>query len=210
LFLENVAGDPTTNLYKRLIDSRTRETDFGAQSVSAGFQEEQGHAATIAFSDVPVSKMNDRDLSDVRGRVLDEFRRIASWKDGSPELVDFNNRLRSRVIETRRGLSKFVNSPPGFGFRGNGDEWEFQLGLLEKLGGLSSIGHHETRHWILSRRRWREIGMSGRSTFPNGNSRALRRGFWLHGRIQTCLVSLRKNVMHALPQRWHASGRSTD
>jgi len=136
LFLENVAGDPTTNLYKRLIDSRTRETDFGAQSVSAGFQEEQGHAATIAFSDVPVSKMNDRDLSDVRGRVLDEFLRIASWKDGSPELVDFNNRLRSRVIETRRGLSKFVNSPPGFGFRGNGDEWEFQLGLLEKLGGF--------------------------------------------------------------------------
>jgi Zn-dependent M16 (insulinase) family peptidase len=136
LFLENVAGDPTTNLYKRLIDSRTREIDFGAQSVSAGFQEELGHATTVAFSDVPVAKMNDRDLSDIRNRVIDEFGRIASWKDGSPELVEFNNRLRSRVIETRRGLSKFVNSPPGFGFRGSGDEWEFQLGLLEKLGGF--------------------------------------------------------------------------
>ena len=136
LFLENVAGDPTTNLYKRFIDSRTREIDFGAQSVSAGFQEELGHATTIAFSDVPVAKMNDRDLSDVRQRVIEEFRRIASWKDGSPELIEFNNRLRSRVIETRRGLSKFVNSPPGFGFRGSGDEWEFQLGLLDKLGGF--------------------------------------------------------------------------
>jgi Zn-dependent M16 (insulinase) family peptidase len=59
-----------------------------------------------------------------------------SWKDGSPELVEFNNRLRSRVIEMRRALSKFVNSPPGFGFRGNGDEWEFQTSLLEKLGGF--------------------------------------------------------------------------
>ena len=136
LFLENVAGDPTTNLYKRLIDSRTREIDFGAQSVSAGFLEEAGHATTIAFGDVPVVKMNDRDLSDIRNRVLDEFRRIASWTDHSPELIEFNNRLRSRVIETRRGLSKFVNSPPGFGFRGSGDEWEFQLGLLEKLGGF--------------------------------------------------------------------------
>jgi Zn-dependent M16 (insulinase) family peptidase len=136
LFLENFAGDPTTNLYKRLIDSRTREIEFGAQSVSAGFQEEQGHATTVWFSDVPVSKMNDRDLADIRARVLDELRRIASWKDGSQELIDFNNRLRSRVIESRRALAKFVNSPPGFGFRGSGDEWEFQLGLLEKLGGF--------------------------------------------------------------------------
>jgi Zn-dependent M16 (insulinase) family peptidase len=136
LFLENFAGDPTTNLYKRLIDSKTRETDFGAQSVAAGFQEEEGHATTVYFGDVPVSKMNDRDLSDVRNRVIDELRRVASWKDGSPELVEFNNRLRSRVIESRRALSKFVNSPPGFGFRGGGDEWEFQLGLLEKLGGF--------------------------------------------------------------------------
>jgi Zn-dependent M16 (insulinase) family peptidase len=136
LFLETFAGDPTTNLYKRLIDSRTREIEFGAQSVSAGFQEEEGYATTIAFGDVPVSKMNDQYLSDIRTRVIDELRKIAAWKDGSPELVEFNNRLRSRVIETRRVLSKFVNSPPGFGFRGGGDEWEFQLGLLQKLGGF--------------------------------------------------------------------------
>ena len=136
LFLANFAGDPSTNLYKRFIDSRTREIDFGAQSVSAGFQEEDGYAMTLTFADVPVSKMNDRDLSDIRGRVLDELRRIASRKDGSPELVEFNNRLRSRVIEVRRSLSKFVNSPPGFGFRGSGNEWEFQVSLLEKLGGF--------------------------------------------------------------------------
>jgi Zn-dependent M16 (insulinase) family peptidase len=136
LFLENFAGDPTTNLYKRFIDSRTRETAFGAQSVSAGFQEEEGHAVSVVFGDVPVLKMNDADLTDVRGRVIDELRRIASWKDGSAELVEFNNRILSRVIEARRALSKFVNSPPGFGFRGGGDEWEFQLKLLEKLGGF--------------------------------------------------------------------------
>jgi Zn-dependent M16 (insulinase) family peptidase len=136
LFLDNIAGDPTTNLYKRFIDSRTREIEFGAQSVSAGFQEEEGHAASVVFGDVPVAKMNDADLADVRRRVIDELRRIASWKDGSPELVEFNNRIRSRVIEARRALSKFVNSPPGFGFRGGSDEWQFQLELLEKLGGF--------------------------------------------------------------------------
>ena len=136
LFLETFAGDPTTNLYKRFIDSRTREIDFGAQSVSAGFQEEEGHAVTIAFGDVPVAKMNDADLSDIRARVIDELQQIASWKGDSPELLDFNRRMRARVIELRRSLSKLVNSPPGFGFRGNGDEWEFQLDLLQKLGGF--------------------------------------------------------------------------
>jgi Zn-dependent M16 (insulinase) family peptidase len=80
--------------------------------------------------------MNDTDLSDVRTRIIDELNRIASWKSGSPELIEFNRRIGARVIELRRALSKLVNSPPGFGFRGNGDEWEFQLSLLEKLGGF--------------------------------------------------------------------------
>jgi Zn-dependent M16 (insulinase) family peptidase len=136
LFLETFAGDPTTNLYKLFVDSRTRQSDLGPQSVSAGFQEEEGHAVTVVFGDVPAAKMTDRDLADARSRILGELQRIAEWKDGSPELVEFNNRLRSRVIEARRSLSKFVNSPPGFGFRGVGSEWEFQLGLLQRLGGF--------------------------------------------------------------------------
>ena len=36
LFLETFAGDPATNLYKLFIDSRTRQSDLGAQSVAAG------------------------------------------------------------------------------------------------------------------------------------------------------------------------------
>jgi len=136
LFLETFAGDPTTNLYKLFIDSKTRQSDFGAQSVGAGFQEEQGHAITVMFGDVPVAKMNDRDLSDARARVLAELETIAAWNDGSPELIAFNDRLRSRVIEMRRSLSKFVNSPPGFGFRGTGNDWDFQLQLLNRLGGF--------------------------------------------------------------------------
>ena len=136
LFFETFAGDPTTNLYKLFIDSKTRQTDFGAQSVGAGFQEEEGHALTVIFGDVPVAKMNDRDLSDARALVLSELEKIASWKDGSRDLIAFNNRLRSRVIDMRRTLSKFVNSPPGFGFRGTGNDWDFQFQLLEKLGGF--------------------------------------------------------------------------
>jgi len=136
LFLETLAGDPTTNLYKRFIDSKTKEWDLGAQSVFGSLQEDQGFPVLIGFGDVPVSKMNERDLSSLRSRVLDELNRIVSWRDGSAELDEFNQRLRSRVIEMRRSLAKFVNSPPGFGFRGTGAEWMLHLNNLNKEGGF--------------------------------------------------------------------------
>lgn len=136
LFLEAFAGDPTTNLYKKFIDSRTREFDFGAQSVFSGFDDYGGFPITIGFGDVPAIKMNERELSEVRTRVLAELNRVAAWKDGSPEVVEFNQRIRSRITETKRNLAKFVNSPPGFGFRGTGYEWLAQLELLNKESGF--------------------------------------------------------------------------
>jgi len=136
LFLEAFAGDPTTNLYKRLIDSRTRETEIGAQSVFGGVAEDQGFPVIIGFGDVPVAKMNERDLSDLRTRVLAELSRVAGLAGGSAELREFNERVRSRVLSTRRGLAKFVNSPPGFGFRGNGPEWMTHLYTLNKEPGF--------------------------------------------------------------------------
>ena len=136
LFLDSFAGDATTNLYRRFIDSKTRDTDLGAQSVFASMQKDPGFAMMIGFGDVPVSKMNEKDLSDVRAKVIEEFRKVAEWKDGSAELKAFNNRVRSRIVETRRSLAKFVNSPPGFGFRSNYSDWINQLTDLEKIGGF--------------------------------------------------------------------------
>ncbi len=43
LFLSNVAGGADTNLYKRLIDSKTREIDTGALGVGASILDGQGH-----------------------------------------------------------------------------------------------------------------------------------------------------------------------
>jgi len=136
LFLESFAGDATTNLYRRFIDSKTRDTDLGAQSVFASMQKDPGFAVMIGFGDVPVTKMNEKDLSEVRSRVIKEFRKVAEWKDGSSELQAFNDRVRSRIVETRRSLAKFVNSPPGFGFRSVYSDWIYQLKDLEKIGGF--------------------------------------------------------------------------
>lgn len=68
--------------------------------------------------------------------MLDEITRVASFKDGSQELAEFNERLKNRVTETRRQLSKFINSPPGFGFRNTGSGWMDQLDRINKTSGF--------------------------------------------------------------------------
>ena len=130
LFLANVASDPATNLYKRFIDRRTREMDLGAQSVGAFIDSAPGQSVRVAFGNVPVARLNDPDLADLRTRVLDEFAKIAAYPDGSAELAAFNARLRSRLVATRRARAKMVESPPGFGMRSTGTGW---LNLLEDL-----------------------------------------------------------------------------
>ncbi|HKS29965.1 MAG TPA: hypothetical protein VJS44_19240 [Pyrinomonadaceae bacterium] len=132
LFISNVAGDATTNLYKRFVDTKTREIDTGAKSVFGYVDSEQGHSVIVGLTDVAASNMNEAKIKEIRAKVAEEFARIGSWKDGSPELAEFNARLQNRIIEIRRALSKFVNSPPGFGFRDTGSEWMTHLYQLSE------------------------------------------------------------------------------
>ena len=173
LFLETLAGDPTTNLYKRFIDSQKREMDVGAQSVFGSFLEDQGYPVIIRFGDVPVDRMNEQDLNDLRARVLDELDRISSWEAGSAPLQEFNDRLESRVIGLRRNLAKFVNSPPEFGFRGTGADWVTHLHFLHQEDSfrksmtmrpvLEEIGRILSRRenlWAEYLREWKLTGVS--------------------------------------------------
>jgi hypothetical protein len=138
LFLSNMAGDATTNLYKLFVDSKTRAMETGAKGVFAFLDDEmvQGNPVYVGLTDVAPSNMTDEKIASVRQKVVDEMRRVASFADGSPELREFNERMRSRVIQTRRTLSKFVNSPPGFGFRGTNSEWMTHLLDLNRTQGF--------------------------------------------------------------------------
>jgi len=137
LFLDNIAGDATTNLYKKFVDTKTRTSDLGAQGVFNFVSSEMGYPLYIGFNDVPPANMTDQKIAEVRQQVLDEITRIAAFKDGSTELTEFNDRMKNRVTETRRGLSKFVNSPPGFGFRNTGSAWMDQLDRINKMPGFN-------------------------------------------------------------------------
>ncbi len=132
LFFDNIASDPTTNVYKLFIDSKTRKIDIGAKQVFNVVYSEGGNPFAIALTDVAPSNFNDQRLGEVRKIVTDEIERVASFADGSPELKEFNDRISSRLTELQRDLAKFVNTPPGFGFRGGGSQWADHLKDLGK------------------------------------------------------------------------------
>jgi Zn-dependent M16 (insulinase) family peptidase len=138
LFLSNVAGDATTNLYKLFVDSKTRVMETGAKGVFAFLDDEMvaGNPVYVGLSDVAPSNMTDEKIGVIRQKVLDEMKRVASFADGSAELKEFNERVKSRVIQARRGLSKFVNSPPGFGFRNTDSGWMTHLLDLNRTPGF--------------------------------------------------------------------------
>ncbi|HEU4597181.1 MAG TPA: hypothetical protein VFS10_18765, partial [Pyrinomonadaceae bacterium] len=138
LFLQNVASDPTTNLYKMFIDTKTRVMETGAKGVFAFLDDEmvRGNPIYMGLTDVVPANMTPENLENIRKRIREELQRIASLKDGSPELAEFNNRMKSRVIQNRRALSKFVNSPPGFGFRNSDSGWMTHLQKLNRTRGF--------------------------------------------------------------------------
>ncbi len=136
LFLANIAGDPTTNLYKKFVDTKTREMDLGAKGVFNFVSDEMGYPIYIGLTEVTPANMNEAKIREVRQKVIDEIKRVADLPDGSPELAEFNVRLKNRVTETRRALAKFINSPPGFGFRGTGSGWMDQLDRINETPGF--------------------------------------------------------------------------
>jgi Zn-dependent M16 (insulinase) family peptidase len=136
LLLQTAAGGAGSNLYRRLVDSSTREADYGASNVFGSVDDDQGNSIFVYLTDVAAAHMNDKDLTALRGQVMDEFARIAAYADGSDELREFQERFRSRIVEQRRALDKLVNSPPGFGFRGGDSFWESHLYQLNKEPGF--------------------------------------------------------------------------
>lgn len=133
-FLSVFAGDANTNLYKKFIDSKTRELDTGAQGMYSYVEDSPGAPIFLALSDVPATNLNPEKAALIRQKIVEEFGRVAAFKDGSPELKEFNDRFRNSLTAARRNLSKFVNTPPGFGFRsgGNGYGWLWQTRYLNQ------------------------------------------------------------------------------
>ena len=136
LFLQSFAGDESTPMYKMLIDSKTRTIDIGANGIGFYFSDDQGQPIFLSIGGVRSDSVNPETLGKVRTLLMAELERIAKLPDGSPELVAIRDRMQSRVIDLRRQVAKFLDSPPGFGIRGTGSSWDDHLHALSRMPGF--------------------------------------------------------------------------
>jgi len=136
LLLENLSSGETSNLHRLFVNSQTRIIDIGASSVFGWLDQGPGYPAYIGFDDVKRESLTETMIDSVRGLVLSEVTRIAALPDTSAELKAFNERAKNRVVERRRYLRMFLNSPPGWGSRGVGSEWIELVQRLHRLGGF--------------------------------------------------------------------------
>ncbi|HUU44270.1 MAG TPA: hypothetical protein VM118_00945 [Acidobacteriota bacterium] len=131
LLVSNLAGDETSNLYRKFIDSQTRVRDIGASDVFGWVPEDLGYPVHIGFQNVRRDVLTEPEIAELRQLVLDEITAVAGWADGSAELKEFNGRAGSLIIEWRRDSRRFLNTPPQFGTRGTGAGW---MSHLRRIG----------------------------------------------------------------------------
>jgi Zn-dependent M16 (insulinase) family peptidase len=136
LFLDAFAGDESTVLYKKLIDSKTRVLDLGASGVWSYNTDDQGQPVFIGLSGCKPDKLDPKTMTEVRALILAELDWIAKLADGDPDLAAFNAKIASRIVDLQRRYNKFLDSPPGFGFRGASSGWMDHLQSLSKTSGF--------------------------------------------------------------------------
>ncbi|HEY1547462.1 MAG TPA: hypothetical protein VGG28_06570 [Kofleriaceae bacterium] len=123
LFLDAFAGDSSTPIYTKLVDSKTHVLDLGATAVHASISADEGQPISLELSGVRADKLDAATLDAVRGVIAAELDRIAKLPDGDPQLRAFDQQVVSRVIELRRKLAKLLGTPPGFGERTEDSTW---------------------------------------------------------------------------------------
>jgi Zn-dependent M16 (insulinase) family peptidase len=160
LFLDSVAGDESTTLYKAFLDSKTRRLDLGATGVWGYVSHDLGQPVLVGLQEVAGGYLDEAGARKVRAEIAAELARIASLHAGAPELLALNERVRSRLVQERRALAKNLNTPPGFGFRGTGSDWmrllldlehepgfERSLVLAPELAGIETVLSEAGNPW---------------------------------------------------------------
>ena len=131
LFLETFASGETSNLYDLFINSQTRKVDFGGNYIFSGLDSDLGNSIYLGFVGIDNVYINDMMVDSIGTLIIDEIRRVHDFGDGSDELAEFNQRVKSRLVQTKKQIDHYLNSPPMFGFR-SGAGWGW-LSLLETL-----------------------------------------------------------------------------
>lgn len=151
-FMSVFAGDPTTNLYKLFVDGKTHIPGIDAQGVNGWVDNGEGNPVFIELDGIKAENLTSEKAMLVRQKIIDELNKVAAFKDHSPELLEFNKRFGSMLESSIKSFNKFVNSPPGFGFRNTYDQWYDQLHLLKDEPGFKKSITYKTQIAAIKKR----------------------------------------------------------
>ena len=102
VFMDLLASGQTSNLYRKFIDSQTREFDLGASGVFSWVDNEPGQPIFVGFSSVDPANCDRKIMARIRNMIMDEIRAISGLEEGSEELAEFNRFPCRRVGDRRR------------------------------------------------------------------------------------------------------------
>jgi Zn-dependent M16 (insulinase) family peptidase len=133
ILLSTLANGESATLYKRLMDSATREVPVDAADMSASLDASKIDLMPyVAFDQVPPRSATKERMAEVVGVIRNEIARVAALTAGSPELAAFNDKALVKLTEREKDLRKQLNSPPLFGHRLAGGFWLDHLRLLDE------------------------------------------------------------------------------
>jgi Zn-dependent M16 (insulinase) family peptidase len=126
---------PQSILYRRLVDRQTREIDLGASGVDSMLlptYDPTWPVILVSIEGIPGDRITTERFEGLRSHVQARLRDIASYPDGSSELLAFNRQVIAYLTARRRALTVWHASPPGFGQRRLESTWIEHLELLDK------------------------------------------------------------------------------
>ncbi|MBD3257366.1 hypothetical protein GF377_02945, partial [candidate division GN15 bacterium] len=136
-FLDAFANGQTSDLYNLFINSEKRAIDLGANAVFGAADTDIGFSTWFGITGVNNSFVTEKMLDSVETMITTAIEEIRNYEDGSPELQEFNDRVKSRLVASRKQIEDNLNSPPMFGFRrGPAGAWLSLLSSLEQAPGF--------------------------------------------------------------------------
>ena len=126
---------PQSILYRRLVDRQTRDIDLGATGVGSMLLPTYDPAWPVILvwiEGIPGDRLTTERLEELRSHVQAKLRDIASYPDGSSELLALNRQIIAYLTARRRALTVWHTSPPGFGQRRLEATWIEHLELLDQ------------------------------------------------------------------------------
>ena len=126
---------PQSMLYRRLVDRQTQGIDLGATEVGSMFLPTYDPAWPVILlwiEGIPGDRLTIERLEELRGHVQAKLREIASYRDGSSELLALNRQILAYLTARRRALTVWHTTPPGFGQRRLEATWLEHLELLDQ------------------------------------------------------------------------------